>query len=190
MGRTIGTDVRGNVGVRRKQLRVVVFVALATLLVGRCAIAQDRGGFTALVDIGVGVQNDTSIQQTETGLAGLNLGVGGFLTRDLALMFRIAGTNVTYDLAALSDYGQVSGVAAPLVQYWPSDRFNLEAGAGVGFWSGHTDEESGLGLILGAGIMVFNRGKHNLQFGVQYAPAFTDPGTIHNVGFTFGYQFL
>ena len=28
-----------------------------------------------------------------------------------------------------------------------------------------------------------------MQVGVQYAPAFTDPGTVHNFGFTFGYQF-
>jgi hypothetical protein len=45
-------------------------------------------------------------------------------------------------------------------------------------------------LILGAGVTIFNRGKHNLQLGVQYSPAFTDPGTVHNMGFTFGYQFL
>jgi hypothetical protein len=25
--------------------------------------------------------------------------------------------------------------------------------------------------------------------GVEYAPAFTDSGTVHNLGFTFGYQF-
>jgi hypothetical protein len=185
-----GKNVGRSVGVRRTHLQVIVFVAFATLLVKVDAFAQNRGGFTVLVDAGVGVQNDTSIQQTEAGFAGVSFGVGSFLTRDFALMFRIAGTNVSYDLAA-GDYGQVSGVAAPIVQYWLSDRLNLEAGAGVGFWSGHTDEqESGLGLILGAGITIFNRGKHNLQFGVQYAPAFTDPGTIHNVGFTIGYQFL
>ena len=41
------------------------------------------------------------------------------------------------------------------------------------------------------GVTVFNHGKHNLQVGVEYAPAFTDlVGTINNIGFTFGYQFL
>lgn len=126
------------------------------------------------------------------GLAGLNFGVGGFLTRDLPLMFRLSGTNVAYDFGPSGDYRQVSGVAGPAVQYWLSDRFNLEAGAGVGFWSSpDTDEANGaLGIILGAGVTIFNRGRHNLQFCVQYAPAFTDPGTVHNVGVTFGYQFL
>ena len=39
-------------------------------------------------------------------------------------------------------------------------------------------------------VTIFNRGKHNIQVGVEYAPAFTDSGTVNNLGFTFGYQFL
>ena len=106
-------------------------------------------------------------------------------------MFRLAGTNVSYDFGAAGDYGQAAGVAAPTVQYWLSDRVNIEAGVGWGFWSADTDEnETGLGVILGAGMTIVNRGKHNLQFGVQYSPAFTEPGTVHNLGFTIGYQFL
>jgi len=182
--------VRGK-ALGRMFIRVFVLVALTTLLAGSRAFAQDRGGFTALVDFGVGVQNDTSIEETEVGLAGVSVGVGGFLTRDFALMFRLTGTNVSYDFGAAGDYRQVSGVAAPTVQYWLSDKLNIEAGAGWGFWLADTNEDqTGLGLILGAGVTIFNRGKHNLQFGVQYSPAFTDPGTIHNVGFTFAYQFL
>ena len=172
-------------------LRIALLGSLGLILADGRAFAQDRGGFTALVDMGVGVQNDSSIEETEVGLAGVSFGVGGFLTRDLALLFRVAGTNVSYDFGAVGDYGQASGFAGPGLQYWLSDRFNLEAGAGVGFWNaGNDEEESGFGLLLGAGVTVFNRGKHNLQFGVQYTPAFTSPGTIHNVGFTFGYQFL
>ena len=187
------TTARANVGstiLWQKLIRCAVLVSVAMLFGSGYAVAQERGGFTALVDAGIGVQNDTSIQETAVGLAGVNLGVGGFLTPNLALIFRLAGTNVTYDLG-IGDYGQSSGVAAPAIQYWLTDRFNIEAGAGVGFWRGDTDEDAtGLGLILGAGVTIFNRGKHNLQFGIQYVPAFTDPGTIHNVGFTFGYQFL
>ena len=174
----------------RMLLRVVVLVALTTVFAGTRAFAQDRGGFTALIDMGVGVQTDTSLEETEVGLAGLSGGVGAFLTRDFALMFRFSGTNVVYDFGSVGKYRQVSGVAAPTVQYWISDQFNIEAGAGVGFWSGADESETGLGLILGAGVTILNRGKHNLQIGVHYTPAFIDPGSIHNVGFTFGYQFL
>ena len=46
------------------------------------------------------------------------------------------------------------------------------------------------GLILGATATIFNRGKHSLQVGVEYALAFKPAGAISNVGFTIGYQFL
>lgn len=150
--------------------------------------AQDRGGFTFLVDIGAGVQNDTAIDESAAGLAGLNFGIGGFLNQNLALLFRIAGTNVSYELSG-GDYGQTSGVIGTSLQYWLTDRFNVEAGAGVGFWNGHSEGDEGLGLLLGAAFSVFNRGKHNVQVGAQYVPAFTSPGAVHNFGFTVGYQF-
>ena len=51
--------------VGRMVCRVVALVGLATLFAGSRAFAQDRGGFTALVDIGVGVPNDSSIEDTE-----------------------------------------------------------------------------------------------------------------------------
>jgi hypothetical protein len=167
----------------------VAICACAIVIAGGRAFAQDRGGFTALVDFGLGVQNDGSIEETAVGLTGVNFGIGGFLTRDVALMFRLSGTNVTYDLAG-GDYGQTSGVAGPALQFWLSDKFNVEAGAGVGFWRSDTDEDNqGFGLIVGAGVSIFNRGKHNVQVGLQYSPAFTEPGAVHNFGFTFGYQF-
>ena len=43
----------------------------------------------------------------------------GFVTPDLAVMFRLAGTNVNYELAG-GDYGQISGVAGAAVQWWLS----------------------------------------------------------------------
>ena len=186
-----GMDSRIDRAYRQNYWRLAVLVVVAMVLGGSRGFAQDRGGFTALVDIGVGVQHDAAIEETEIGLAGLNLGVGGFLTEDLALMFRLSSANVRYDLVAPGDYRQVSGVAGPALQWWLSDRLNVEAGAGFGFWSANTGEDNrGLGLLVGAGITLLNRGKHHLQVGIQYAPAFSDPGTVHNVGFTFGYQLM
>ena len=173
-----------------KLVKVVVYATFALLIGGGgSALAQDRGGFTFLVDAGVGIQNDSSIEETAVGLSGLSFGVGAFLTENLAPMFRLSATIVNYDLSGF-DYGQTSGFAGPSLQYWLSDRFNVEGGAGLGFWRGDTDEDSrGFGLLLAAGYSIFNRGKHNVQLGVHYTPAFTDPGTVHNFGFTFGYQF-
>jgi hypothetical protein len=108
--------------------RVIPYAALMTVLASGQAYAQDRGGFTALVDLGIGIQNDTAIEETAVGLAGLGFGVGGFVTNDLAVMFRLTGTNVTYDLDGI-DYGQSSGFFGPAAQFWLSDKFNIEAGA-------------------------------------------------------------
>ena len=175
-------------GFRPKLLGSILVCGMVVFLDGR-AFAQERSGFTILADLGVGIQNDTSIEETEVGLAGLNVGVGGFLTSELALMFRLVSTGVSYEIGGL-DYRQVSGVGGAALQYWVAERVNVEAGGGFGFWNGADQDERGFGLILGTGVTLWNRGKHNFQFGLQYAPAFTDPGTVHNVGFTVGYQFF
>ena len=148
-----------------------------------------RGGFTLLLNMGFGIQNDLGIEESARGLAGLNLGVGGFVNEKIAVMFRISGTNVSYDFGLFGELDQISGVAGPSLQYWATDRLTLEAGGGFGFWQTPGDEERGFGLILGAGAVLLSQGKHNLQVGVEYAPAFTDGGSVHNLGITFGYQF-
>jgi hypothetical protein len=167
--------------------RVAVLIVAATAGDVAAQTAPDRGGFTLLVDAGVGVQNDTAIEETAVGVAGLNFGVGGFVTRKMAIMARYSGTAASYG-TPVGDIDQISGVFAPTFQYWPGRRLYLEGGLGAGVWDAEGDSNSGLGLILGAGFTVWNRGKHNLQLGFEYAPAFADPGAIHNVGITFGYQ--
>jgi hypothetical protein len=175
-----------------KPAPLVRFVVLSAVFiaatVGKAAAqTAERGGFTLLVNLGVGIQNDTALEESAVGLAGANLGIGGFVTPNLAILGRFSSTNVTYD-TVLGDYAQVSGVVAPTVQYWLNDKVNLESGVGIGLWSAEDESDQGVGLILGAGFTVFNRGKHNLQVGFEYAPAFPDSGTVHNVGITFGYQ--
>jgi hypothetical protein len=167
--------------------------ALSTIIVAATAInasaqtAPDRGGFTLLVNLGAGIQNDAAIEETAVGISGINFGIGGFVSDNFALLGRYSGTSVSYELAG-GDLGQISGVFAPTLQYWPSGNVYLEGGVGAGVWNSADESNSGLGLILGAGYTVWNRGKHNLQIGFEYAPAFTDPGTVHNFGVTFGYQ--
>ena len=152
----------------------------------------DRGGFTLLLNLGVGYQQDTGMSQSATGLGGLNLGIGGFLREDLALMFRISGTNVSYTTSTLfgkTEIGQISGVGGPSLQYWPNEQLRLEGGVGYGFWEAGSVREGSLGLILGAGLSIWNSGKHDLFVGVEYAPVFTED-TIQNVGLVFGWQLL
>lgn len=155
------------------------------------ALAQDndRGGFTFLVNGGYAVQHDSASGRSGDGQAGLNLGIGGFLTRNLALMFRVSGTTVRSEAPVLGELDQASGVLGGTLQYWVSDRIAVEAGGGVGFVEDLYQADSP-GLILGTTATIFNRGKHSLQIGIEYAPAFRQSGTISNVGFTIGYQFL
>jgi len=50
--------------------------------------------------------------------------------------------------------------------------------------------DRGIGLIVGLSYVLFNSGRHNLQVGIEYAPAFTEPEMVHNVGFVLGWQLL
>lgn len=171
-------------------LAMSMLVCSAAITSGQETSGPDRGGFTLLLDLGVGLQHDGYLQETKTGLAGLNVGIGGFLRHDVALILRASGT-----LAHYPGFTQTSGVGAPVVQYWPNDRLRLEGGAGFGFWRAQNGpyldaSDTGLGLILGVSYAFFNRGKHSLQLGVEYAPAFTDPQTVQNVGIVLGWQLL
>lgn len=164
---------------------VSVFALTSLLLAvtaGTASAQPDRGGFTFLVNMGVGVQSDSAVEETAVGLGGLNVGAGGFVTPRLAILGRVSGTFVSYDL-----FDQSSAVIGPTIQFWPNNRLSVEAGAGVGSWRAEDVTERGLGLILGMGVSVFQRGKHNLAVGIEYAPVFTDD-PVHNFGFTFGYQ--
>ena len=150
----------------------------------------DRAGFTILANAGLGFQRDEGLDASGTGLAGINLGIGGFINDRTAIMFRLSGTNVNHEIDDVGDVGQVSGVAGGSVQYWLTPRFSVEGGAGVGFWSVDDVNQQGLGIILAATGVVFMHGKHNITAGVEYAPAFTDSGAVHNLGFVVGYQFV
>lgn len=172
--------------------RIAQLVTLSLVIVAASvsnAAAQsspDKSGFTLLVNLGVGFQDDSTLAENGVGLAGLNFGAGKFLKPNMAILGRISGTNASYE-TPFGNVRQVSGVVGGTLQYWTSDKVYLEGGAGLGFWSVEDESDQGFGLILGAGYTIWNRGKHNLQVGVEYAPVFTD-GKIHNFGFTIGYQ--
>ena len=148
----------------------------------------ERDGFTFLVDAGFGLQHDRYYSDTSIGIGGVNVGVGTFIQPDLAVLVRYVGTTVHYD-ALIDGYRQFSGTVGASLQRWVSDRLNVEAGIGIGFWWDRVNFSSpALGASVGVGYTVLKRGRHNVQVGVQDAPAFTQPGAIHNVSVTLGYQ--
>jgi hypothetical protein len=161
--------------------------------------APERGGFTILVNLGVGIQrlHIAGESDSATGLAGANVGVGGFVNPKLAVLGRFSGTNVIYEG---DDFRVIAGVVGATTQIWVHERFAIETGGGLGFVRGAEGniQETGFGLILGASAVVFRSGKHNLLAGFEYAPVFFNDETdvffgesfsMHNFGFTFGYQF-
>ena len=88
-----------------------------------------------MVDMGLGIQSDTGIEESAVGLAGLNLGLGGWVTDKVAILGRFTGTTAVYSVGRFGEAWQVSGVVAPTLQVWPSARGYLEAGVGLGFWN-------------------------------------------------------
>ena len=157
--------------------------------------SPDRSGFTLLLNIGVGFQDDELLEESATGLGGLNLGIGGFISDNVALMVRISGTSVTYEIDVIGisgEFSQTSGVVALSAQYWVNDSFYIEGGPGIGFFDFNSGDETdrSFGLLLGAGYTVFNSGRNNIQIGIEYAPAFIEEGQINNFGITIGYQLL
>jgi hypothetical protein len=152
-------------------------------------IAPDRHGFT--IELGLGV-SFTGVSATRTtnpnvvlvvgaeesslakdgfaqvGLAPLSIGVGWFVTRDVALTARITSTSF-FPIAQSSNGGFVQvvnssfGVAA---QYWLSDSFFLGAGVGLGRYgtnpflqSPDTFSMTGIALLARAGYAL-DLGEH------------------------------
>lgn len=148
----------------------------------------NRKGFTLLLSAGLGFQSDDALEESTLGIGGLNAGIGGFLSPRLGLLFRVSGTTVNYDYDEF-DYTQTSGVGGIALQYWLSDRFNVEGGPAVGFWTSDLGDDEGFGLLVAAGYSVFQSTKTSLQLGVEWAPAFTE-GNVQNLSFNLGFQLL
>ena len=156
----------------------------------------DREGFTLLLSLGLGFQSIEG--ESETGLGGLNLGIGGFIQDNLAVMARVSGTNVSDNESGV-EASLLSGTFGVTLQYWVNDKLYLEAGPGLGFARAEvsvaglgsaSEDETGFGLILGGGFVVFNQGKSNIHIGIEYAPVFVESFNINNIGVTVGYQLL
>ena len=184
---------------------LLAFVLCAAPLSASAAWSADdygsyREGFTLELTLGVGYQMytpDKGESRNEIGLGGLNLGIGGFLNEDMAVLFRFSGTNVTHDVSGV-DMSTVSGVGGPAIQYWFSEALKVEAGAGFAVVRAEVEtplgtiggDDEGWGGIVAIGYGIWHNDNHSLQVGVEYAPAWFDELLIHNMAATFGWQLL
>lgn len=159
----------------------------------RAETATAPSSSTSEIALGVGVFSIAGISDTKLG--GINLGVGGFVTRNLAISARLAGGT----LFSGDTIGYV-GLLAPHAQYWLGDHVWLGGGAGLGFivLSASGDDALGLagsGMDLRFGYSLGARGNSlNLSVeatsfseGVSFAAPFNDRA-LTVLSFLVGYQ--
>lgn len=196
---------------------VATLLSLLVLLGGGMARADvaptpvrpQRTGFTLELGIGGAVTfffdrlssvghsstgEDTSEHYYKTrifgGIAPLSFGIGGFLSENVALMFRASGTNYfrTNDPAAVLFYG-------PALQLWASDALMFGVGAGLGVHS--KDVQQGIDALgvassLRASYSFFRRPTQVANVGLELVPAFF-PDTLDitlGTAVIVGWQFL
>ncbi len=129
--------------------------------------------------------------KTQSGLAPLSLSLGGFLTRDWALLFRASGTSFTLD-----DVRYVNTFSGLAAQYWPSDRLMLGAGVGMGTFlatgtrSSSNNVNRGLALSGRVGYSVLSSEGHALRFAFEATPAFYENVEVTGYAVSFEWQLL
>ncbi|MBA3818032.1 MAG: hypothetical protein H0X17_04025 [Deltaproteobacteria bacterium] len=156
-----------------------------------------KQGLTFEANLGVGFiwadPDEGAESDKELALAGLSLGVGGWLSPQLALTLRIAG--VTYSEEIGDDTGRLTtGFFGPSAQYWVNENAWLGGGLGLGFASisvgDFEDSESGLGLDLRGGYTFSTTSENTWNLSVELTPSFLDGGTLYGFGILLGYQHL
>lgn len=145
-----------------------------------------KKGMTGEIAIGLGMVSAGGESELIHGIAGINLGVGGFVSPRVALSLRMAGTTVMEDAMVYV------GVLGPHVQGWISPQFFIGGGLGVGFFAGcdggrcESDTATGYDFRLGYAFAPDGHGAHaalevsSIDAGYGY--------NINIIGFTLGYQ--
>jgi len=157
-----------------------------------------------------------STSDTKVGLGGVNLGIGGWVSPQLAISARVASVTYTIsqDLGGGNQFSEslVGAFIGPSVQYWIDPHLWIGGGAGIAYAAvlSHDDingvtvneaNQTGFGLDLRAGYS-FSSGAtpNSWNVSVELTPGFfsgKDDGmgntsTVQLNGFSilFGYQYL
>lgn len=161
-----------------------------------------RHGMTVELNLGLGyiwARNDQGQESdTEAGIAGLNVGLGGWLNERMALTGRIAGAT----FSPSDGVRFTSGFLGPSLQYWVDERVWLGGGAGLGMALIHVDgldeqpdPETGFALDLRIGYTFTVGTEHTFNASFEYNPAFFDiegggSVQVNAFGVLIGYQHL
>jgi hypothetical protein len=151
---------------------------------------------SASVDGGMGLDS-------QGGLGGLDIGLGGWLGRDTALTVRIAGATFTTP----SNVQVTSGFIGPSLQLWLGDGGWIGGGLGLAFatakvngGTGETTADRGFGLDLRVGVTLNRRSSNSFSLSAEYTPGFFHDDTatsgsgvdirVDTFAILFGYQYL
>ena len=159
-----------------------------------------RTGLTFEANLGFGVlwaNSDDGDLDSETGLGGLDLGLGGWLSDRLALTGRIAGATVFVED---SQFSLVS--VGPSLQYWTNDHFWIGGGLGLAVFAARIDDEGdetfgnrkGFALDLRAGYTFSTASDHTFNVSVELTPTWfgsnNDEFNLNTFAVLLGYQHL
>lgn len=157
---------------------------------------RSRLGHGLTLEIGVGLgwlRFSIGNPHTENGVAGLNLGLGGWISSHSALTLRVAG--VTHRVEG--DYSATGTFLGVAVQHWVDEAAWFGAGVGLGSLSydyedarADPDPDTGPGIELRAGYRFFGWGQSSLSGSVDVTPVFLDQGTVTGIGVLLAYQYL
>jgi hypothetical protein len=167
--------------------------------------AISRDGVTFEANLGLGLvwaRSSSESSDTQTGLGGLNLGLGGWLSDSLALSARIAG--VTF--SPVDGVRFSTGFVGLSLQKWSEAHFWVGGGAGFAFAAAHIDgaasqpePDTGFALDLRVGYTFNPDSQNTFNISAELTPGFfsvaREAGTrldveIYSLGLLLGYQHL
>jgi hypothetical protein len=153
-------------------------------------VGPQRDGVTVGLDIGLGITSisaDGGGSESQTGLSGLNLSLGGFMSPNMAVLLRLSGTTFS------DDFGPGSAISAFLggeVQAWVAPKFFVGGGAGIGIL-GHTeydDTESGFAITGRAGYEIVQGRSSGFHVALEVTPSFYEGARVTSIGLQIGWQ--
>jgi hypothetical protein len=137
----------------------------------------------------VGTTSETT-REAEFGLAGLSVSLGGYVTPEVALVARLAGTSYFDEGDQFGNNFYGGGV-----EVWPNRYLFLGAGLGLGVYgpnplvsSSTVDPVAGFALDFRVGTALAQGTNHDFILGFEVLPAFYEDGTVVGFGLTGGWK--
>ena len=174
-------------------------------------------GLTFEANLGVGwvhegasYMGQSASIDTDAALAGLDLGIGGWINPQLAVTVRVTGVNVKYTQNGQSypsDGNLVNAMIGPNAQYWVNPNVWIGGGAGLATYrlvgsnncTGDQCGTNGFGFNLRAGYSFGSGGPHAFNISVETNTGFYSQSdgmgsnidvTATGIAFLAGYQYL